>query len=157
VGVDVGILISKATNDEKESKGETTRWMVSVVGGSEDEEMVSEKMLGRVLAAQESDDSSRSATMKSDAKNNLKKAGKETTKFTSDGPPSRRMNTRAASKKGGAHTELVTGLDSVRNFATSPRPKKKQGDETVIEVKMRTGTLFLYRGKTRRAEFIYRV
>ncbi len=63
----------------------------------------------------------------------------------------RRMNTRAASKNG-KDGALTNGLDFERRPA--PRPKKKQGDETVIEVEMLTGTLFIYRGKHHRVEFI---
>ena len=62
------------------------------------------------------------------------------------------MNTRATSKDG-ALALLNEGKEIERRLPP-PRPKKKQGDERVIEVKMLTGTLFIYRGMNHRVEFV---
>ena len=112
--------------------------------------MISEKALGRVLESHESDEAS--ATIEKTKKPVAKKTQKAKAKVVVTGSKgSRRMNTRAASKNG-KDGALTNGLDVERRPA--PRPKKKQGDETVIEVEMLTGTLFIYRGKHHRVEFI---
>jgi hypothetical protein len=152
-GIDVGIILSKASKE-----GGVTKWMVSVDGGSDDEEMISEKMLGRILETSESDDndnsSSKSAMVDKTVKQPpAKKASKEKSKHVAGGASdaNRRVNTRAATKMGGTH-QLFSGLDATRKAPA--KPKKKQGDETVVEVEMRTGTLFIYRGNHPRVEFV---
>jgi hypothetical protein len=138
--------------------------VVSVQGDSNEEEVISEKALGRVL--DDSDDSVKSATFEKlvtieksvtsekSAKKPVKKGTKAKNKVASGSKGTRRMNTRATSKSGnGSQSALNDRIDMERR-APSPRPKKKQGDETVIEVKMLTGTLFIYRGENHRVEFV---
>jgi hypothetical protein len=150
-GIDVGIILSKANKE-----GGVTKWMVSVDGGSDDEELISEKMLGRILDTSESDDNSSKSAMvdKTVKQPPAKKTSKEKTKHVAGGASdaNRRVNTRAATKMGGTHNELFSGLDATRKAPA--KPKKKQGDETVVEVEMRTGTLFIYRGNHPRVEFV---
>jgi hypothetical protein len=129
--------------------------VVSVEGDSNEEEVISEKALGRIL--DDSDDSVKSATIEklvTTEKKPVKKGTKAKNKVTSGNKGTRRMNTRATSKNGnGSQSTLNDRIDMERR-APSPRPKKKQGDETVIEVKMLTGTLFIYRGENHRVEFV---
>mmetsp|Transcript_11713 Transcript_11713/g.18450 ORF Transcript_11713/g.18450 Transcript_11713/m.18450 type:complete len:184 (-) Transcript_11713:114-665(-) len=152
-GIDVGILLAKADEDKKKGAA-AVHWLVSVEGGENDEELISEKSLGRVLEAHDSDDSIKSATVTAKgAKKVAKKTSKSKQKSTKS-QGSRRISTRAATKKDGkGKSALIDGLDMDKK-APSPRPKKKQGDETVVEVKMLTGTLFIYRGEHRRVEFV---
>ena len=150
-GVDVGILLSKDEEDDR--SGDVTHWIVSVDGSSE-EEIISEKMLGRVL---ETVDQSDSSTIEKSLKENpAKKVTKAKIKSTSgiinQKKVIRRINTRAAAIKAGEEGPLDEGLEVERR--PTPRPKKKDGDETVIEVKLLTGTLFIYRGENHRVEFV---
>ena len=150
-GVDVGILLSK--DDEDDRSGDVTHWIVSVDGSSE-EEVISEKMLGRVL---ETVDQSDSSTMEKSLKENpakkvTKAKNKPTSSIINQKKVIRRMNTRAAAIKGGDECPLDEGFEVERR--PTPRPKKKHGDETVIEVKLLTGTLFIYRGENHRVEFV---
>jgi hypothetical protein len=48
------------------------------------------------------------------------------------------------------------GSGSSKNGSKSKRPRQ-DGDDSVVKVKLLTGTLYLYRGRNRRAEFIRRV
>lgn len=154
-GIDVGILLAKAEDDDDETPGATTHWVVSVEG-SDDEETVSEKALGRVLEAHDSDDNTVKSTIEkaiettAQKKTVAKKAAKTKTKTNSQA--NRKIKTRAASKgKGGS--SAFEELSFVRK-APPPKPKKVDGDDNVLEVKMNTGTLFIYRGKNRRVEFV---
>lgn len=155
-GIDVGILLSKADEEGENRRASpgtntTTFWVVSVEGDSNDEEMISEKALGRVI--DESDESVKSATLEKSAKKPVKKVTKAKNKVNSR-KKGNRMNTRATTKDGPASpAELDDGIEFDRR-APSPRPKKKKGDETVVEVKMLTGTLFIYRGQNHRVEFV---
>jgi len=69
---------------------------------------------------------------------------------------------KVAQKRKKTHSHFVRSLigeepgfrgDIVLEPRQAPRPKKKSGDATVIEVKMLTGTLFIYRGENHRVEF----
>lgn len=149
--MDVGILLSKDEDDDGRY-GEAAYWVVSVDGSSE-EEVIPEKSLGRILDPNVQSDES--TVDKSAAARPIKKATtKAKIKSRSTIKGNRRINTRAAGKNGEA-TELLLGLESERK--PSPRPKKRETDETVIEVKMRTGTLFIYRGEHHRVEFVHTV
>lgn len=147
----MGILISKDEEDDNRN-GDVAHWVVSVDGSSE-EEVVSEKMLGRVLETQDQSDSStfEKSLKEKPAKNSAKpkfKAGiKRKTMKAKSG-----VNTRAGSSKNG---EVLRAEDIGEiERRSAPRPKKRNGDETVIEVKMLTGTLFIYRGENHRVEFV---
>lgn len=62
-----------------------------------------------------------------------------------------------ATRRGkGEGEELYEGIDKITSKKPKPRvPAPKPGpDETVIKVKMLTGTLYLYRGLRPRAEFV---
>lgn len=148
----MGILLSKDEEDDR--SGDVTHWIVSVDGSSE-EEVISEKMLGRVL---ETVDQSDSSTIEKTLKENpAKKVTKAKIKSASSASINqkkviRRINTRAAATKAGEEGLLDEGLEVERR--PTPRPKKKDGDETVIEVKLLTGTLFIYRGENHRVEFV---
>jgi hypothetical protein len=48
------------------------------------------------------------------------------------------------------------GGSNGKNGSKSKRPRQ-EGDDSVVKVKLLTGTLYLYRGRNRRAEFIRRV
>ena len=119
------------------------------VDGSSEEEVISEKALGRVL---ETHDQSDGSTFEKAMKEKpVKKSSKTKVKSSSSKSKNKRANTRAASKNGD-DSLLRTGLDFERR--QTARPKKKDGDETVIEVKMLTGSLFIYRGDHHRVEFV---
>lgn len=147
-GVDIGILLSK-DEEEDERATEVTHWIVSVDGSSE-EEIISEKALGRVL---ETHDQSDGSTFEKAVKEKpVKKSSKTKVKSSSSKSKNKRASTRAASKNGEDSLLLSNGLDFERR--QTARPKKQDGDETVIEVKMLTGSLFIYRGDHHRVEFV---
>ena len=150
-GIDIGYLLSKDDEEDQASTVATTFWVVSVEGDSHEEEVISEKALGRVLDADESDDSGKSATI-AKVKKVTKKATNAKIKAKSSKKGTRRMNTRATSKDGAL--ALLNEGKEIQRRLPPPRPKKKQGDERVIEVKMLTGTLFIYRGMNHRVEFV---
>ena len=56
----------------------------------------------------------------------------------------------------GGKRRLPPGGSSGKNGSKSKRPRQ-EGDDSVVKVKLLTGTLYLYRGRNRRAEFIRRV
>lgn len=146
----MGILLSKDEDDDSRP-GDVTHWVVSVDGSSE-EEIVSEKMLGRVLEAH--DQISDGSTVEKSLKE--KPAAKPTKAKIKPGSKklaqAKSRVTRAGATKNGEEPMADDGGAIERRPA--PRPKKKEGDETVIEVKMLTGTLFIYRGEHHRVEFI---
>jgi hypothetical protein len=51
---------------------------------------------------------------------------------------------------------MPPGGSNSKNGSKSKRPRQ-DGDDSVVKVKLLTGTLYLYRGRNRRAEFIRRV
>lgn len=70
-----------------------------------------------------------------------------------------RVNTRSSSRNDPETEFAVLPVDlktSRRGVSKKggPRPGKKAKNEEVVKVKMLTGTLYLYRGENRRAEFI---
>lgn len=56
----------------------------------------------------------------------------------------------------GGKRRLPPGGSNGKNGSKSKRPRQ-DGDDSVVKVKLLTGTLYLYRGRNRRAEFIRRV
>ena len=129
-GVEVGTLLYKLdeTGDDSPSTNHTIRWMVAFQGDdttSSDEEEVSEKYIGRLVETSSNEsDSAKSSSSKS-----------------------KKTKTVPASAK------RIKGKNG--RFLPNPRPSKKTAnDETVVKVKMLTGTLYLYRGKNPRAEFV---
>jgi len=63
-----------------------------------------------------------------------------------------RPSTRSAIRKNKVGKALYTGIKD--NKKVSKGKKNKNANETVVKVKMLTGTLYLYRGENPRAEFI---
>lgn len=141
----MGILLSKEEEEDGRSEG-VTHWVVSVDGSSE-EEVISEKMLGRVLDDTEQSDGS---TFEKSPKDQIpvKKASNAKVKVVSK---RKKPDRHSITTRSGEEPEFPGGMA----FETRqvPKPKKKSGDETVIEVKMLTGTLFIYRGENHRVEF----
>ena len=166
----------------------TTHWLVSVEGdgqqGNSDEEEISERYLGRILANKEDDSSSNSSHAKkvglttrkengstksssskggsnkspsvaAKAKDTSKAAAKVPAKKTTNAPS--KYGTRASRRQRGDDSELFVG-DNIEKMVPKKKPRvvapKVGPDETVIEVKMLTGTLYLFRGAKPRAEFI---
>eukprot|EP00980_Cylindrotheca_fusiformis_P008184 scaffold1734_cov196-Cylindrotheca_fusiformis.AAC.6 len=146
-GIDIGILLSKA-EDEDDAPGATTHWVVSVEGPN-DEEVISEKALGRVLDGSESDESSMSSTIQKTEEMETKVV-KKTTK-TKAKAAKRKSAPRTKSKRKKRLEDMM--LVAPRR-APAPKPKRQEGDDDVTEVAMKTGTLFMYRGSNPRVEFI---
>ena len=145
--MDVGILLSR--DEGEDHSAEVTHWVVSIDGASE-EEVVSEKVLGRVL--DDVVDQSDSSTIEKSAKEKTVKKKTTTTKFKNKKRKGGRF-TRTSGNSGEDESLLNDGA------AESPpqpnaKPSKQDGDETVVEVKMLTGTLFIYRGENHWVEFV---
>ena len=146
-GLEVGILLSKAEDDDG-SPDATTHWVVSVEG-PQDEEIISEKALGRILGADDSDGS----TIEKSTRNPTKKTTKVKAKLNEPKKVKRKTKTRA--KRKGKSESDVDEMQNEVIKAPPPKPKKKQGDESVVEIRMLTGTLLMYRGTAnRRVEFV---
>lgn len=143
-GVEIGTLLHtiEESDDESPSTSSVTRWMVAF--GGDDEEEVSEKYIGRLVETS----SDEGVTAKQTSESNVSKKGEVTRKKT------KAKNGRfQASKKPGRNVSAqVAGVS--RATKARPGPKIVDKDETVVKVKMLTGTLYLYRGKNPRAEFI---
>jgi hypothetical protein len=56
----------------------------------------------------------------------------------------------------GGKRRLPPGGSNGKSGSKSKRPRQ-EGDDSVVKVKLLTGTLYLYRGRNRRAEFVRRV
>jgi hypothetical protein len=71
----------------------------------------------------------------------------------------REQRSRRRQAKNETDPPVVDDINRKRSRAPSnPGPSKKmRGEEEVVVVKLLTGTLYLYRGTQRRAEFIRRV
>jgi len=144
--------------------------MISIDETSDDEQDIQETMLGRVLdsstaakAAESSDNGSTIMAVE------IKRAFKPKTgshKGPTTGPTNHRSSslsrgeqhrTRARTRSSGDSSELLGGIEEVE----LPPPRKRvkhdmrlNTGETVVKVKMLTGTLYLYKGRQRRAEFV---
>ena len=125
-------------------------------------------MPGRVLSSESEGSGSGSAVSntqpttaaKKMAKNKVRKAVKisksqKVSNVSEVKNNGRRVTTRAQSSAE-SQVNLLPGIDDVVLPNKTPKlPKKKiSRDESVTKVKLLTGTLYIYRGKTRRAEFV---
>jgi hypothetical protein len=155
------------------------RWMVSIEGSSKSEEDISESMLGRVLEADggagaETNSiisSSSDSNIATTAPNIITKKTVTAVKVSQDRKHhSTNQNNQVVTAKRAPRTrssaadpsELFGGIEEValpptkrsaaRKNGTSPR--LQAGETSVVKVPLLTGTLFLYRGLHRRAEFI---
>lgn len=152
--------------------------MVSFDEGSQEE--ISEKGLGRIIGGADSDDSVSNGhlpTATSMAKpppvsTNNSNSKEATAKVTAAKKPqarkvryeppqeNKRVLTRAVRKQNGSAT-LHSGIEVARKKAPKTSKgnnkvdrSKTSADETVITVKLLTGTLYMYRGAHPRAEFV---
>lgn len=170
--VEIGKLLYKTGPrvSVKKTSPAKSHWMVSVQGSSDSED-ISETKLGRVLdtateTANSSDSSLSGSTAGSVANNNgspstkarskTKRVHKKSSPKAPDSAEQRRLHhTRACTRSNGDNSELLGGIEQVD---LPPLRKKrkvvKANDRNVTVVKMLTGTLYLYKGKHRRAEFI---
>mmetsp|Transcript_5667 Transcript_5667/g.9892 ORF Transcript_5667/g.9892 Transcript_5667/m.9892 type:complete len:227 (+) Transcript_5667:148-828(+) len=197
-GLAVGYLLSKAKDDkggkntrkssninkDKKSGSDKIRWLVSVEGGSGDEEIIPEQSLGRVLEEKTIGSSDESATFEKTNTTKpvvVKKSVKAKTSVSKTKPsaskavnvsPSSSSKKATGSNKSGAQSSRSSSSNSNNNNNPEegiaewqrkrpvPRPKKMEGDGKIIEVNLKTGTLFMYHGgggKHRRVEYIQRV
>jgi hypothetical protein len=156
------------------------RWVVSFL--DETEEEISENYIGR-LAESVKSDSSPSQSGKTTSKKPVTKKKvpppakakvQRKVKFGAPEPSekqalidaaaaaaaynSRTHSTRSAVKKGGPEQTLYEGIQETRK---PPKGGRKQAgtkeDDSIVKIKMHTGTLIMYRGLHRRAEFIWSV
>lgn len=91
------------------------------------------------------------------AKGTTKQAGKTAHKKGTQAKPDERPTRKYATRRGkGDGEELYEGIEKVvaKKRPKAPAAPKVGPDETVIKVKMLTGTLYLYRGLRPRAEFV---
>jgi len=83
------------------------------------------------------------------------KYNRRSTSPTNNNNSNDRPSTRSSIKQSDADRILYSGIKDNASRKTAKGGKKKVGqDETVVKVKMLTGTLYLYRGENPRAEFI---
>lgn len=145
------------------------RWLIKFEGPQKDEE-VYEHTFGKVLeSAALSDDGVPLPKKKPLVKKKSDSSSMEATPTTSEPPLPEKMPTSGDESSG-------TGNDSARVSAREERSRRRQAvvvvddkvkakvtkrartdDDPVTKVKLLTGTLYLYRGRQRRAEFVPRI
>ena len=153
--MDIGTLLYKTEEKPYESPSRaSTHWKVSIEG-KESEEDVSERMLGRVLDVSESDGSTVSTTTTSGVGSSGKEKAASKPTVVKAARTTNKRSTRAATRSAGGDVELLTGIENIQ-LPKKPASKNNRvrKDPNVVKVKMLTGTLLLYRGKIRRAEFV---
>lgn len=169
-GVAIGRLVRKADTDS-EGEGLVEHWIVSLDGQSGEEE-VTEKYIGRIVeeddteSKQEGDATTTDlpvskgtgTTRLKEKKQNGSKAKRSTlTGRYEQSNKESRPSTRAASRNKSGDTKLLKGVKHIKKTSKqSHNNNKTSGNETLVKVKMLTGTLYLYRGDKPRAEFIRR-
>lgn len=117
-----------------------------------------------VVSPMESDSSTATA-VHTNTKNKVKTAARKasaatvkhvatTTMCAPASPPGTTNQTRAVTRSKGGSVDLFKGIESVP-VVKKPSPKKR-GDEggNMQKIKLLTGTLYLYRGRYPRAEFV---
>lgn len=132
--------------------------------GEETEEEITENYIGRLVDSNESDSVSNQSARKPEPikKEKRIKSAKSSSSSSSrkakHGSPSAspdgdRPSTRAAHRQSKVDRALFTGIKD-RKMPKGKKSKKMGLNETVVKVKMLTGTLYLYRGEHPRAEFV---
>ena len=172
-GVAIGRLVRRAEEEDGNmSPSSANRWIVSFEG-EEHEEEITEKYIGRLVDSNESDSlstqSRKPAPIKSSSRDMGKNksnavpqqkaaraGGNRKTKHLSpaaSAADSDRPSTRFTTRSSKAEKILYTGIKD-KKVPKGKKSKKGGPNETVVKVKMLTGTLYLYRGENPRAEFI---
>lgn len=161
-GVAIGRLVRKV---EQEPDADVAHWIVSFEGDTEEHE-VTEKYIGRLVDNSEtesiksrdsplpttksSSSSIGSASLGKSPNGNAAKKGKSPPrKSASPHRGGAKPSTRSNNKDG---KSLLKGIKTTKK---APRGQKQLGEnESVVKVKMLTGTLYLFRGENPRAEFV---
>ena len=158
-------------------------WVVAFLDATEEE--ISEKFIGRLAEGVKSDSSpsqsGKNTNKKATTKKKVPQAKPKVQRKVKFGAPepeklvlvdavaaaaaataaynSRTHSTRSAVKKGGTEQTLYEGIQETRKPAKGGRKQAggKDDDTTVVKIKMHTGTLIMYRGLHRRAEFVWSV
>mmetsp|Transcript_22255 Transcript_22255/g.32850 ORF Transcript_22255/g.32850 Transcript_22255/m.32850 type:complete len:192 (+) Transcript_22255:161-736(+) len=158
-GVAIGRLVRKVDHDEGE--GTVEHWIVSLDGESGEEE-VTEKYIGRLV------ESSDTESLKGDnapsfavATRNDRSGSKNSNKVKRSNLTGRyervrstRPSTRSTRRQNGSDEQLLKTVKNIKKISKKTNKPADDSIETVVKVKMLTGTLYLYRGDKPRAEFI---
>lgn len=175
-------MVRKVDQDTSENSDSATQiidhWIVSFEGDAEEHE-VTEKYIGRLVESTDTesvksgDNAAATASPastppsnnhRSNNRNNNNNKQSSRKKNSSKSPPRKassskdraggeaRPSTRSAIKQGGKEKALLKGIKATKK--PSSKKSKLGENETVVKVKMLTGTLYLYRGEHRRAEFV---
>jgi hypothetical protein len=176
-GIAIGRLIRKVeeTSRDGDSPGNNNvdHWVVSFDGETKEQE-VTEKYIGRLVESSETESEEKeSAPAPVTLPAKVPPAGGNNSKAKTNGkgvkkgkspPPAKSKNgdsngengrpsTRATFKQGAGDKKILKGIKGVKKGSRSRTPSVSE-NETVVKVKMNTGTLYLYRGENPRAEFI---
>lgn len=174
-GVTIGRLVRRVDQDFDSEN--VVHWIVSFVGDPEEHE-VTEKYIGRLVESSETESvkstqtpppSTKAAAAKSRTNTNRPRRDKSPPPHKAKSPPpivkgevrpSTRSTIKQPVKTQGKQNAVKKAV--VKSVKTVKKPPIKVGgggkqsveNETVVKVKMLTGTLYLYRGDRPRAEFI---
>jgi hypothetical protein len=166
----------RKVDQDFDSEPNVVHWIVSFVGDPEEHE-VTEKYIGRLVESSETESVKSAQTPPPSAKAAAAKSRTNTTRPRRDkSPPHKakspppivkgevRPSTRSTIKQPVKPPGKQNGVKKavVKCIKTVKKPPMKVGgggkqsaeNETVVKVKMLTGTLYLYRGDRPRAEFI---
>jgi hypothetical protein len=153
--------------DEQDSDGDggesiVAHWMVSFEGDAEEHE-VTEKYIGRLVESSETD-SIKSADDPPSPKvgSAISAKGKNAAATRKGKSPPRKAASASPHRGGGAKPSTRSNIKDGKSLLKGIKPTKKpprgnalgENDESVVKVKMLTGTLYLFRGENPRAEFV---
>mmetsp|Transcript_28204 Transcript_28204/g.42669 ORF Transcript_28204/g.42669 Transcript_28204/m.42669 type:complete len:186 (-) Transcript_28204:1240-1797(-) len=152
-GIAIGRLVRKVEHDS-EGGGTVEHWIVSLDGESGEEE-VTEKYIGRLVESSDmeslnGDNAAYAASAVT--KSNVRSKDKNTSKVKRSNLTGRYKRSESTRPS----TRSIKRFSERRNIkrSSTQRNRSADGNETVVKVKMLTGTLYLYRGDRQRAEFI---
>ena len=176
-GVAIGRIVRKVDQDS-DSEANVGHWIVSFVGDTEEHE-VTEKYIGRLVESSETESVKSSQSplpprANGRSKTSISRSRKEKSPpVVAKSPPRSTLTgakgevrpstrstikqpTKAPIKQGGNKKALLKGIKAAakKGPARGAGGKLPGANETVVKVKMLTGTLYLYRGEHPRAEFI---
>lgn len=151
--------------DEQDSDGDgesnVAHWMVSFEGDAEEHE-VTEKYIGRLIESSETESIKSADDPPSPKAGSATSAkGKNAAAARKEKSPPRKAAPASPHRGGGAkpstRSTIKDGkslLKGIKAIKKQPRGKELGENESVVKVKMLTGTLYLFRGENPRAEFV---
>ena len=169
----------RKVDQDSDSEANVAHWIVSFVGDAEEHE-VTEKYIGRLVESSETESVKSTQTPPPSTKAATARSRTNNSRLRRDKSPPHKAKSPPASVKGDVRPSTRSTIKQpvkpqgkqngvkkvvVKSVKTVKKPPMKTGggggggkqsgeNETVVKVRMLTGTLYLYRGDRPRAEFI---